>query len=221
MRDRIERDATRQPTLELLYPIPVQVLLIDGSTHDLPLLCNASRGDSLEHFQITRKRTLSKGLAAVQSALFRIVLLDLSLETLPEIESVTEVLEAANGAPVVVLINEGCMANASEAMRLGAQSYVLKGGNSDLLLVILTHVIERQQWVAALEDGKELIARESHELRNALACIHQFGNILLDGLAGPISEGQRECVGIILQNASRVRVVVESLPDCVPAVGTN
>jgi DNA-binding NarL/FixJ family response regulator len=217
MKHNIEPDATSQPIGELPYPIPVQVLLIDGSSHNLPLLGNASKWDSLEPFQITRKRTLSEGLVSVQSALFRIVLLDLSVSTLPEIESVTKVLEVAKGLPVIVLTNEGGTTNASEAMRLGAQNYALKGCKSDSLLNALKHAMERQRLMAAIEDGKESIARESHELRNALACIHQFGNILLDGLAGPISEEQREYIGIILQNASRVRVVVENLRECVPS----
>jgi DNA-binding NarL/FixJ family response regulator len=215
MEYNIQSDAAGQPIGELAYPIPVQVLLIDGGAHDLPLLRDASKWDSMEPFQITRKRTLSEGVVAVQSALFRIVPLDLSVATFPKIESVTEVLDVAKGIPVKVLIDEGCMTNASEAVRLGAQNYALKGCKSDSLLQTLKHAMERQHWMAAIEDGKELIARESHELRNAPACIHQFGNILLDGLAGPISEQQREYVGIILQNASRVQVVVENLPDCV------
>ena len=218
MTDNAEPEVTWGSTRELPYPIPVQLLLIDGSSDDLALSVNAWEWDSMEPFQITRKRTLSEGLAAARSALFRIVLLDLSIATLPKIESVTEVLEVAKGLPVVVLINEGGMTNASKAIRLGAQSWVLKGCKSDSLLIALTHAIERQYLMAAIEDGKESIARESHELRNALECIHQFGNILLDGLAGPISEGQCECVGIILQNASRVRIVVENLPDCVSYV---
>ena len=152
----------------------------------------------------------------MQSALFRIVLLDISVSTLPDIESVTEVLEVAKGLPVIALINEGGMTKATEAMRLGAENYALKGGTSDSLLNTLKHAIERQRLIAEIEDGKESAARESHELRNALACIHQFSNILLDGLAGPISEEQREYIGIILQNASRVRAVVENLRDYVP-----
>jgi DNA-binding NarL/FixJ family response regulator len=215
MKYNIESDPAGQPIGELSYPIPVQVLLIDGSTHDLPLLRDASKWDSLEPFEITRKRTLSEGLVAAQSALFRIVLLDLSVATLPEIESVTEVLDVAKGVPVIALTDEGGMTNASEAVRLGAQNYALKGCRSDSLLQTLKHAMERQHWMAAIEDGKASIARESHELRNALACIHEFANILLDGLAGPISEEQREYVGIILQNASRVRAVVENLPDFV------
>jgi signal transduction histidine kinase len=53
----------------------------------------------------------------------------------------------------------------------------------------------------------------SHELRNALACIHQFGNILVDGLAGELSGEQREYVGIMLENASKIRSVLDSALD--------
>jgi len=216
MKHDIELAATSPPISELPYATPVQVLLIDGSSHDLPLLCNASKWDSLEPFEIMRKRSLAEGLAEMQNALFRIVLLDISVSTLPNMESVTDVVQAAKGLPVIALINEGGVTKAAEAMRLGAQIYALKGCDSDALLNTLKHMMERQNLIAAIEDGKESIARESHELRNALACIHQFSSILLDGLAGPISDEQREYVGIILQNASRVRAVVESLKDYVP-----
>src|SRR5579863_6307689 len=215
MKQNIEPDATSEPIGDLPYPIPVQVLLIDGSSHDLPLLCNASKWDSLDPFQITRKRTLSEGVVALRSSLFQIVLLDLSVSTLPEIESVTKVLELANGLPVIVLVAERGMTNATEALRLGAENYALKGCKSEALLNTLKQAMERRVLMATIEDGKESISRESHELRNALACIHQFGRILLDGLAGPISEEQREYVGIMLQNASRVRVVVEHLRESV------
>ena len=56
----------------------------------------------------------------------------------------------------------------------------------------------------------------SHELRNALACIHQFGNILVDGLAGELSGEQREYVRIMLQNASRIRTVLDSALEGTP-----
>jgi light-regulated signal transduction histidine kinase (bacteriophytochrome) len=56
----------------------------------------------------------------------------------------------------------------------------------------------------------------SHGLRNALACIHQFGNILVDGLAGELSGEQREYVSIMLENASKIRKVLDSALDGVP-----
>jgi signal transduction histidine kinase len=62
----------------------------------------------------------------------------------------------------------------------------------------------------------ELTAYLSHELRNALACIHQFGNILVDGLAGELSGEQREYVRIMLENASKIRKVLDSALDRTP-----
>jgi two-component system sensor histidine kinase GlrK len=64
--------------------------------------------------------------------------------------------------------------------------------------------------------SSELTAHLSHELRNALACIHQFGNILVDGLAGELSGEQREYVGIILTNASKIREMLDRALDGTP-----
>lgn len=61
--------------------------------------------------------------------------------------------------------------------------------------------------------SSELPAYLSHELRNALACIQQFGNILIDGLAGELSGEQREYIGIMLENASKIRSVLNSALD--------
>ena len=66
------------------------------------------------------------------------------------------------------------------------------------------------------QPGSNLSAYLSHELRNALACIHQFGNILVDGLAGELTGEQREYVGIMLENASKIRSVLDSSLDGVP-----
>jgi signal transduction histidine kinase len=66
------------------------------------------------------------------------------------------------------------------------------------------------------QPGTNLSAYLSHELRNALACIHQFGNILVDGLAGELTGEQREYVGIMLANASKIRGVLDGALDGVP-----
>jgi light-regulated signal transduction histidine kinase (bacteriophytochrome) len=66
----------------------------------------------------------------------------------------------------------------------------------------------------AVQENKEhltaQLAKKAHDMRNALACIHQFGNILVDGLAGDLSDEQREYVGIMLENASTIRKVLDS-----------
>ena len=64
-----------------------------------------------------------------------------------------------------------------------------------------------------MRSTSELPAYLSHELRNALACIQQFGSILVDGLAGELSGEQREYLGIMLENASKIRRVLDSALD--------
>jgi signal transduction histidine kinase len=66
----------------------------------------------------------------------------------------------------------------------------------------------------------ELPAYLSHELRNALACIQQFGSILVDGLAGELSGEQREYLGIMLENASKIRTVLDgAVEECANKIG--
>jgi signal transduction histidine kinase len=67
------------------------------------------------------------------------------------------------------------------------------------------------------KDDEKVIAELSHEFRNALACIFQFGNILINGLAGELSEEQREYLGIMLKNASRMRTLLDNLTQTVDA----
>ena len=64
--------------------------------------------------------------------------------------------------------------------------------------------------------SSELTAYLSHELRNAIACIHQFGNILVDGLSGELSGEQREYVSIMLENASKIRKLLDRAMDGTP-----
>jgi two-component system sensor histidine kinase GlrK len=88
----------------------------------------------------------------------------------------------------------------------------------------MERVLERKQIMvdaelrrARLKEEKEqLVSHLSHECRNALACIHQFGNILVDGLAGEMSQEQREYIGIMLENSSRIRSVLDGLLEAAP-----
>jgi signal transduction histidine kinase len=60
-----------------------------------------------------------------------------------------------------------------------------------------------------VKDDNELTVHMRHEVRNALACIHQFGNILVDGLAGELTPEQREYIEIMLENARKIREVLD------------
>ena len=224
VRQNSEPEATTEPVAELIHLMAVQVLLIDGSSSDGSSLRNAMKWDLLKAFRITRKGTLSEGLDALKSALFQIVLLDVSGSRIFWIESLAEILKVAKGVPVIILDDEPDMTTAAEAMRLGAREYLRKECECNSLIRAMKYAMERKHVTSLVEEGtsltkdkdkEEIIAQGYHDLRNAVACIHQFGNILLGGLAGPISEEQRKYIGIMTQNASRIRTVMKSLTDAV------
>ena len=66
----------------------------------------------------------------------------------------------------------------------------------------------RQEQLRVKDD---FLSHVSHELRAPLSAIDEFVTILLDGLAGPISDEQREYLGIAHRNAGQLRDMIEDL----------
>ena len=201
----------------------VQVLLIDAAK--APVVRRGTNLGRLERFHFTKKPTLSEGLQALQESRFDLVLLALSLPDGDASESVTKTLEEAGGLPLIVVVSEGESIKAAEALRLGSDDYFVKGCRGDALIHTMLHAIERKRLVAdkrVKATHAQLTAHLSHELRNALACIHQFGTLMIDGLAGSVSDEQREYLCIMIENASRIRSVLDaalegtSVPESYP-----
>jgi DNA-binding NarL/FixJ family response regulator len=197
----------------------IRVLVIGGG-EALPMRESTKPG-LLEQIQVTQKPTLTEGLDAAQESPFQLVLLDLSLPDTSASESVTKILRMAQDFPVIAFVNDGETAKAVEALCAGAQGFLLIGCNFDSLSRTIQYAMERKQLTVdrqadrrqMTKDNEQLIAHLSHEFRNALTCIFQFGNILIGGLAGELSEEQREYLGIMLENASRIRSVLDGLTE--------
>jgi CheY-like chemotaxis protein len=213
--------ATTAPGADPLGMNAVSVLLINGSSDDGHSQSDGTDWGLLEPFRVTRKSNLSQGLDVLQGTAFQLVLLDLAAPHTSRVESVTEVLQSAKDSPVIVLLKECETTKAAEVMRLGAQDYVLQGCTCNSLMRTMKYALERKHLVTEMEevrilntkDKEQLLSHLSHELRNALACIHQFGNILMGGLAGEMSTEQRGYIRIMLQNTTGITNIVKGLMD--------
>jgi DNA-binding NarL/FixJ family response regulator len=203
----------------------VLVLLIDAD--ETPIIDRTLNTGGLEQFCFTQKQTLSEGLRALQESRFHLVLLNLPLPDASTADSVKKILEKAGDLPVVALVNQGDTAKTARALRLGVDDYVVKDRHCDFLVHSMRQAIDRKQFLKLKDPAGDhetkpdarLAAHLSHELRNALACIHQFGTIMIDGLAGSVSDEQREYLCIILENASRIRSVVDETLEGTVALG--
>jgi DNA-binding NtrC family response regulator len=163
-------------------------------------------------FRFTQRPTLSEGLNVLQQSRFDLVLLNLALPDASAAESATKILKLAPDLPLIALVDEGDTVKACEALQLGTDDYLFKGCDGDYLTQMMRHAIERKRLLTSRRTArtdKQLTAHLSHEVRNALACIHQFGTILIDGLAGSVSDEQREYLCIMTENASKIRTVLD------------
>ena len=87
--------------------------------------------------------------------------------------------------------------------------------------VITRDITERKRAAQELEESRQERARMqdrflshiSHELRTPLTSIVDFASLMLEGMAGTVSADQRTYLGIVLQAANRLAVMVNSLLD--------
>jgi len=195
----------------------MNVLLIDADDSFSASLKTDPK--DMDDLRITRKVTLAGGLEELGSASFDAVVLSLSLPDASVTESVTKTAKIARGVPLIGLAEKGDTPKALESLRLGTNDYVVKGCRCDALTRTVRHAMERNRLIAEKEHARneattakpQWTSQLSHDLRNSLANIQQFGNILLDGLAGELSAEQREYLGIMVESSGNIRKALDAL----------
>jgi len=201
------------------------VLLIEDNAGDADLI-RLRLIESKTPVQVSRVERLSEGLASLDRETPSVVLLDLNLPDSQGAETFRKVLAKAPDVPVVVLSGQNDEGLAIEALHQGVQDYLVKGAFSHGELDrVMRHAVERQALLQSLEMSRkqqlefknQFLSHVSHELRTPLTCIHQFVTILLDGLAGEVSEEQREHLRTILRSTNQLGAMVRDLLEATRA----
>lgn len=209
----------------LINEIPTQVLIVDDSAADRNLV-RLSLQESAKFYSLDCAERLSEGLEKLSNSRPHVILLDLNLPDSQGNEGVQQVLHKAPDVPILVLTGADDDRMAVEAVRNGAQDYIVKGQmDSHELTRAMEHAIERQQVLATLRESRQkqldfkdkFLSHVSHELRSPLACIHQFAEVMLDGLAGPLTDKEREYLEGILRNAGQLNSLISDLLDAASA----
>ncbi len=202
-------------------PAATRVLLVEDNAADRNLLRLSLQGLP-ENYKLETAETLAEGLKKLASHQADIALLDLSLPDSEGKETVEKVLHQAPHVPILVLTGADDDRAALEAVRAGAQDYIVKGQiDGPALSRAMRHAIKRHQYLTALRETREkqlefkdrFLSHVSHELRSPLACIHQYAEVMLDGLAGPLTDKEREYLGNVLRNAKQLNGLVNDLLD--------
>ena len=200
----------------------LQVLLVEDNSGDALLLREMFRKEKPGSFQLTHVLSLGEALVLLAKGGMDIVLLDLGLPDGHGLDTVRRAHAVAPEIPLIVLTGLEDEALVAEAMKEGAQDYLIKGQIENRALPrALRHSIERQRMQSEtdlirthqMQFKDEFLSHVSHELRSPLTAIHQFVTILLDGLAGTLVPEQHQYLEIVLRNVKQLDSMINDLLD--------
>src|ERR1700726_357734 len=198
----------------------LQVLLVEDNAGDVRLLREMFRGERPDSFELTHLLRMSEAVNHLAKGGVDVVLLDMGLPDGHGLDTVRRAHDAAPGVPVIVLTGLDDEALAAEAMKEGAQDYLIKGQIENRALPrALRHAIERHRMQTEtdlirtdqMKFQDEFLSHVSHELRSPLTAIYQFVTILLDKLAGELNREQHEYLQIVLKNVKQLQSMINDL----------
>jgi signal transduction histidine kinase len=130
---------------------PIKVLLVEDNLGDARLLYEGLAEALPEQFQMTHVRRLSEALEYLWEETCNVVLLDLGLPDSHGLDTLVVTRAQAPGVPIVVLTGFQDEALAVEALKGGAQDYLVKGQvDSKLLGRSMRYAIVRKATEEAL-----------------------------------------------------------------------
>jgi len=172
----------------------VKILLIEDSLAEARLLQEVLKESRFKEFSLVHVKRLREAINQLNHDDFDVILLDLTLPDSVGLASLAPLIEKAPSLPIVVLTNLNDEELAMEAVRQGAQDYLVKRHvNGEVLGRSLRYAIERKQALEALrvvnetleirvqERTAELVkAKEINQLKSEFVSMlsHDFRNPL-------------------------------------------
>jgi signal transduction histidine kinase len=171
----------------------VHILLIEDNPGDARLVEILLEESDLPNVQIIHRLTLGDGIAELQKRDFAVVLLDLTLPDSRGFETLERLIATKPDVNVVVMTGLADKVLGLNAVKAGAQDFLMKGGfDSDLLSKTLRYAIERKNVLIKLATAtrarevaeesarmkEQFIASISHEMRTPMNAIYGMSNLL-------------------------------------------
>lgn len=151
---------------------PIGILLVEDNLADARLMTETLRDVAIPESVIIRVvRTLADALTEMRRYSFTCVLLDLNLPDGQGVGNVEALRAIDRRVAIVVLTGMDDERIAADAIRLGAQEYLIKGHfDGPKILRLIRHAVERNKHVHELEDQRyREFHRASHDSLTGLA----------------------------------------------------
>ena len=173
------------PYSQAEHPETFRVLLIESSQTEASSLTGSLQEARIASFEVEHFEALDDGLGRLRETPFDVILLDLNLPDLLGPETFPKITSQSPRTPIVVLSGFDNEELAIEAVRQGAQDYLLKDRlDANILARSLRYAIERKQSEEALRRAYDQLEQRVRERTAELAETNQ-------ALMAEISERER------------------------------
>ncbi|MFN6570236.1 hybrid sensor histidine kinase/response regulator [Dendronalium sp. ChiSLP03b] len=136
----------------------VKILLIEDNSAEARLLQELLKQAQSKEFSLVHVKRLQAALQELNQDTYDVILLDLTLPDSQGLSSLPRLINHAPSLPIVVLTNTNDEELAIEAVRQGAQDYLLKRQvNVDVLVRSVNYAIERKQVLETLRTVNETL----------------------------------------------------------------
>ena len=161
--------------------MPIHLLLVEDNPGDALLLRAMLEGQYPGRFTFVATETLADANVAIVQEVFDAVLLDLSLPDVQGLETIGRLAEVAPNVPIVVLTGLSDEEIAMEAVRSGAEDYLIKG-EVDARNVgrVIHYAMDRKQARQALHAKQRELEARNQELQEAQRRLEAYRDRYID-----------------------------------------
>jgi len=221
---------------------PLTVLVVDDDHGDAEILRRDLAQIPGIDLDFVHAPTVVEAEAALSRVGVDLTFVDYRLGTGTGLELLRSIRASGDLRPVICLTGQGDEHVAADALRAGADDYLIKSDvtpetlrrsienttaryhqrrledqNKHLLkeLQAKNEMLEKngRHLAEIYETAHEFVDNVSHEFRTPLTVIKEFTSILQDGLAGDIGAEQREYLGIVLNRVDDLSALVDDMLD--------
>ena len=158
---------------------PIRVLLVEDNPGDARLIFEMLRDVQAQAFDLERVDRLAPALERLGRAAVDVVLLDLGLPDSTGLSTFERASDRATGEPIIVISGLDDERVALEAVRSGAQDYLVKGRiEGNLLARVIHYAIERKRAEQQLRASEARLVAILEAALDAHVTMDQVGNVL-------------------------------------------
>jgi DNA-binding NtrC family response regulator len=216
-----------------MNPSASRLLVVD---HEAPNVTALMQTLSKHGYAVSAAHSVAEALSLLRSQSFDLLLTDLMMPQSNGIELLREALTIDPHLMGILMTGNGAVETAVEAMRSGAQDYILKPFNLTVILPVIERTLATRQLridnesllralahhTAELTAANRALQRAnaeldsfaqsiSHELRTPLHAVLGFADLMLEAGTGSLNEAQRTYLTYIIEGGKRLLDLTDAL----------